>query len=169
MISYCVNVKNKIFLLFEIDKCYKYICYCYLEFFPTVFVLQVLHRVPTVQIRHERSCPTKLLFVVIQMLCSGEKYICDDCGSTFESNAQLFTHQKMEKAKAIAKENGAKYKCGLCGNKEFILESSYKQHVKRKHASDKPTCSECGKQFVSTTSLERHMKLHASLGCEQCR
>ena len=75
----------------------------------------------------------------------------------------------MEKAKAIAKENGAKYKCGLCGNKEFILESSYKQHVKRKHASDKPTCSECGKQFVSTTSLERHMKLHASLGCEQCR
>ena len=68
IISYCVNVKNKIFLLFEIDKCYKYICYCYLEFFPTVFVLQVLHRVPTVQIRHERSCPTKLLFVVIQML-----------------------------------------------------------------------------------------------------
>ena len=45
----------------------------------------------------------------------------------------------------------------------------YKQHVKRKHASKKPTCSECGKQFVSTASLERHMKLHASLGCEQCR
>lgn len=92
------------------------------------------------------------------------KYICLDCGSTFDSNADLTEHR-------LTHSQERKWECSECEAK-FKKRSCLDQHKKNIHLSDKTApsykCQECGKEFSTKRALGSHRSRHGKITCRLC-
>ncbi|EAT47232.1 AAEL001665-PA, partial [Aedes aegypti] len=60
------------------------------------------------------------------------------------------------------------HSCNICG-KKFRDIDTMEQHRQRHLMKDKPfKCSECPKQFIRQSDLQRHIGLHHSVSPHQC-
>lgn len=85
-------------------------------------------------------------------------YVCEDCGQSFNRQANLKWHQ-------LIHENKLPCKCKICG-KAFRTLSGLNLH-KRTHTGEKPyKCHLCEKSYAYNTDLKRHKRTHGIIDKE---
>lgn len=100
-------------------------------------------------------------------------YFCDICGKGFYESTFLKIHR------SSVHVDSRDYECSIC-KKTFKTDSAVKVHVQNVHldpASKKVvlkrdsliTCDICGKNLVSKTVLENHMKIHSDECSYECK
>jgi len=96
-----------------------------------------------------------------------KKFMCIRCGKNFFDKQALLNHGKLHEP-----SNGEeRIQCEIC---KVVLKhyKSWKHHMSMKHgeATRKHVCHLCGKAFMTTYHLNRHMKLHTKGGflCPIC-
>ncbi|TDG40285.1 hypothetical protein AWZ03_013294 [Drosophila navojoa] len=112
------------------------------------------------------------------------KYVCEQCGATFNQTANLKYHRRTKHptedeaaANALASEQ---HYCDLC-QKHFHSRYTLKYHTMQQHgggnsdaAQDQPTpmheCQVCGRRMAKRFMLVQHMLMHSAekLPCEHC-
>lgn len=81
---------------------------------------------------------------------TGERpYICHVCGISFSQLRNLKNHQKMH--------TDAPSQCPYCP-KEFAIDTSLRQHLKKHEGPDAVTCDLCSIPFTRPYDLEMHKK-----------
>lgn len=95
-----------------------------------------------------------------------KSFWCDeteDCWEIFLRKDQLEKHKILE-------HNFPKFKCEVCGDKEFLSSAMLSKHRLYDHTSRKLKCQVCEKMFSCAGALNRHERQHGpkSLICDQC-
>ena len=94
-------------------------------------------------------------------------FTCNFCGKVYTKKSSFWVHKKTEHSEL-------KWKCDICPNKAFAIESLLKQHVKACHLKEKNhICEDCGGAFATNFALKGHRKLKHNQGefaiqCHQC-
>ncbi|XP_019218947.1 zinc finger protein 77 [Oreochromis niloticus] len=100
---------------------------------------------------------------------------CDSCGKTFNSESDLTSHRRVHTGfksrcccwtcrtkfcQFLKLHTGKKsHPCSTCG-KEFISKSALEAHI-RTHTGEKPySCGICGKRFSQKSVLKNHTRIH---------
>ncbi|XP_039466336.1 zinc finger protein 436-like [Oreochromis aureus] len=100
---------------------------------------------------------------------------CDSCGKTFNSESDLTSHRRVHTGfksrcccwtcrtkfcQFLKLHTGKKsHPCSTCG-KEFISKSALEAHI-RTHTGEKPySCGTCGKRFSQKSALKYHTRIH---------
>uniref|UniRef100_A0A8C3H9K0 C2H2-type domain-containing protein n=1 Tax=Chrysemys picta bellii TaxID=8478 RepID=A0A8C3H9K0_CHRPI len=91
------------------------------------------------------------------------RYICRECGESFNGSSELFTHQGIHRGERP-------YMCSECG--KCFNRSSHLISHQTIHTGEKPYgCSECGKRFSRSSYLNTHRRIHTGekpYGCCEC-
>ena len=99
----------------------------------------------------------------VEAVNSGNELQCQKCTKTFSVNASLTHHMKR------THDNPKDKVCDYC-EKNFYSQSDLERHMKSKHGHTFK-CPECGKELMSRSSFNIHVKTHASqkpYQCDQC-
>ena len=83
---------------------------------------------------------------------SGE-VICELCAKSFPSLDKLKTHIKSDH-----KECQEQFKCSLC-DRAFLEKRLLKAHEECVHGEKNILCVECGKRFIRTFDLNKHVRI----------
>lgn len=89
-------------------------------------------------------------------------YICEKCGSLFESATDLNFHAQShhDLVAEEPKEPKQPLKCKHC-EKEFSRPESLKRHIRTHSGEISCICDECGKSFSRLDHLTIHMRKHS--------
>ncbi|MEW8548262.1 MAG: C2H2-type zinc finger protein [Candidatus Thiodiazotropha sp.] len=108
--------------------------------------------------------------------CTKKRYICENCGKTYEKKAFLNRHNKLGKCvRPRQNENSLEstnsIKCKRCGAR-FSKQSNLTRHLKNKSCSSLKQervfeCGRCSKTFSSAGTLKLHAKTHE--GNSKCK
>ncbi|KAH8354763.1 hypothetical protein KR084_006683, partial [Drosophila pseudotakahashii] len=106
-----------------------------------------------------------------------KKFICEQCGASFNQSANLKYHLKTKhptEDEVAAKEGGAgeRHFCDIC-QKEFHSRYTLKYHTLQQHEGQEELpheCQVCGRRMAKKFMLLQHMLMHSSdkLPCEHC-
>ncbi|KAH8387699.1 hypothetical protein KR093_008946 [Drosophila rubida] len=112
---------------------------------------------------------------------AARKYVCEQCGATFNQTANLKHHRRTKhptaaEAAAHARDSVQHY-CALC-QKHFHSRYTLKYHNMQQHATQSDDaqlaqlheCQVCGRRMAKRFMLVQHMLMHSSdkLPCEHC-
>ena len=88
--------------------------------------------------------------------CNDNKFLCNECDSSFSSSGFLDQHK--------FKKHGHVIKSFVCNECEKILQSkrNLDQHILKMHR----ICRICGLEFKSKVELDKHKRCHTT--CEKC-
>ncbi|KAH8275990.1 hypothetical protein KR018_000897 [Drosophila ironensis] len=108
------------------------------------------------------------------------KYICEQCGASFNQSANLKFHRRTKhptEDEVAAKEggNGERYFCEPC-QREFHSRYTLKYHTMQQHVDQGEQkmlpheCKVCGRRMAKRFMLLQHMLMHSSekMPCERC-
>ncbi|EDV44441.2 uncharacterized protein Dana_GF20327 [Drosophila ananassae] len=110
------------------------------------------------------------------------KFICEQCGASFNQSANLKYHRRTKhptEDEVAAKEGGSgeRYFCEPC-QKEFHSRYTLKYHTLQQHSAGDAgqeailphECQVCGRRMAKKFMLLQHMLMHSSekLPCEHC-
>ncbi|XP_008820985.1 zinc finger protein 256 [Nannospalax galili] len=103
----------------------------------------------------------KHILIQQQKTNSKQRYVCDQCGKSFNQSYSLIYHWRLH--------TGEKpYKCEVCG-KSFIQSSNLIQH-QSVHTGIRPhECQRCGKLFSIKSNLIKHWRVHTGERPYECR
>ena len=87
-------------------------------------------------------------------------HICNICGSSFNFEHELATHNKNSHEKV-------RIKCELCDHPGFIKKSLVKEHILAVHAGIKYSCDYCDRSFGRKIYLNYHLKHSNSKTCKR--
>lgn len=107
---------------------------------------------------------------------AARKYICEQCGASFNQSANLKYHRRTKhptKAEAEANDH-ERYDCNIC-QKQFHSRYTLKYHTLQKHAAQLEVeqlheCKVCGRRMAKRFMLVQHMLMHNAekMPCEHC-
>jgi KRAB domain-containing zinc finger protein len=109
----------------------------------------------------------KSLATHVESVHQGQHHVCDVCGYSFNSIANLRVHKR---TKHDADYEKPKVSCELC-DKVFSSWSGRKYHVENVHNGKRFVCETCGKVFTSACGLKNHIKVHTGekpFACDYC-
>ncbi|KAH8420422.1 hypothetical protein KR009_010114 [Drosophila setifemur] len=109
------------------------------------------------------------------------KFVCEQCGATFNQSANLKYHRRTKhptEDEVAAKEGGSgeRHFCVSC-QKEFHSRYTLRYHTLQQHANEAGEeaqlpheCQVCGRRMAKKFMLLQHMLMHSSekLPCEHC-
>ncbi|EDV99976.1 zinc finger protein 558 [Drosophila grimshawi] len=107
---------------------------------------------------------------------STRKYVCEQCGATFNQTANLKHHRRTKHptaAEAAANaSDSVQYYCDLC-QKHFHSRYTLKYHRMQQHTDadeDRHECRVCGRRMAKRFMLIQHMLTHSAekTPCEHC-
>ncbi|XP_037938463.1 zinc finger protein 724-like [Teleopsis dalmanni] len=105
---------------------------------------------------------------------SQKKYVCEQCGATFNQSGNLKYHRKTKhptEAEQAEKEKcKERFECTVC-NKLFHSRYTLKYHTLQLHSNDmKYECNVCGRRMAKKFMLVQHMLVHSTekMPCEHC-
>ncbi|KAH8258965.1 hypothetical protein KR044_012146 [Drosophila immigrans] len=112
---------------------------------------------------------------------AARKYVCEQCGATFNQTANLKYHRRTKHPTAAeAAENAsdsARHFCVPC-QKHFHSRYTLKYHNMQQHATNEDDaalqaqheCQVCGRRMAKRFMLVQHMLMHSNdkLPCEHC-
>eukprot|EP00099_Drosophila_melanogaster_P010666 NP_001284974.1 uncharacterized protein Dmel_CG3032, isoform B [Drosophila melanogaster] len=106
-----------------------------------------------------------------------KKFICEQCGASFNQSANLKYHLKTKhptEDEVAAREGGAgeRHFCDIC-QKEFHSRYTLKYHTLQQHEVQEELpheCQVCGRRMAKKFMLLQHMLMHSNdkLPCEHC-
>lgn len=102
------------------------------------------------------------------------KYVCEQCGATFNQSGNLKYHRRAkhptEAEKAEKEQLKERFECNVC-NKLFYSRYTLKYHTLQLHTNEtKYECKICGRRMAKKFMLVQHMLVHSNdkMPCEHC-
>lgn len=93
-----------------------------------------------------------------------EARVCLHCGKLFATRGYLKRHEKYHE------QSPTMFTCAMCPGKSFLVYARYRKHKILMHDPSRCICFTCGKKFMSSALLKRHLAAHGDRKwiCEKC-
>lgn len=105
-------------------------------------------------------------------------YLCKYCGKAYAQISSKIAHEKkkhkiekdLEKKIPTQPKKPETFVCTVCSS-SFDKRKYLQQHIRRMHSDScgRYKCSQCTRDFNSSTSLENHLKAHAGKKTQACK